>query len=79
MGNVIENLLLEAKTSQNALADAAGISRSSLSKMRRGELGCTVDELFALAAVVGVPRHEVFARCLRDNFDIDERNREPAS
>jgi len=44
----------QRKWSEKSLADRAGISRTSLQKIEKGEMSCAIGLVFEVAALVGV-------------------------
>lgn len=49
------------KWSEAALAERAGISRATLQKIERGDMGCAVGLYFEAAALVGLPLFDLGA------------------
>ena len=45
----------QRRWSESNLAERAGISRATLQKMERGDMGCAIGLVFEIAALVGVP------------------------
>jgi transcriptional regulator with XRE-family HTH domain len=59
MGKRVRLLRLMAEMTQEELADAAGISRSFVSLIEHGAGGVDVVRLIRIAAVLGLPLHEL--------------------
>ncbi len=62
MADTIRTARMEQRISQADLAVRAGISRSLLVRVERGEPGCAIGTVFELAAILKVPL-----------FGLDER------
>lgn len=63
MGNLIRESRMAANLTAEALAQRAGISRSLLHRIEKGEPGCTIGAVFEIAAIVGIKL-----------FDMDANN-----
>ncbi|VAW73419.1 hypothetical protein MNBD_GAMMA10-97 [hydrothermal vent metagenome] len=50
----------KAKLSQEQLGDRLGISRGSVSRLERGEIGLKFDNIEAIAKIFGVEEWELF-------------------
>ena len=59
LGKRVRLLRLTAELTQEELADAAGISRSFVSLIEHGAHGVHVVRLLRIAAVLGLPLHEL--------------------
>jgi transcriptional regulator with XRE-family HTH domain len=59
LGKRVRLLRLMAELTQEELADAAGISRSFVSLIEHGARGVDVVRLLRIAAVLGLPLHEL--------------------
>jgi transcriptional regulator with XRE-family HTH domain len=55
MSDTIRMARIEQRISQADLAERAGISRSLLARVERGEPGCAIGTVFELAAILRVP------------------------
>lgn len=54
MGNMIRLYRKERKLTAQDLADRAGISRTTLQKIEKGDMKCEIGIVFEVAALVGV-------------------------
>ena len=54
LGQLIQSARKEKKMTAANLADRAGISRGTLSKIEHGNLACELGSVFEVAAIVGV-------------------------
>jgi len=55
MGNLIREGRIAANLSTDSLAQRAGISRSLLQRIEKGDPGCAIGSVFEVAAIVGLP------------------------
>lgn len=55
MGMMIREARLERKLPAQALAERAGISRSLLQRIEKGDPNCTIGVVFELAYLLGIP------------------------
>ena len=62
LGKRVRLLRLTAELTQEELGDAAGISRSFVSLIEHGARGVDVVRLLRIAAVLGLPLHELVNR-----------------
>ena len=58
LGQMIRAGRIERKITGEELASRAGISRSLLQRIEKGDPGCTIGAVFEAAAIVGVPLFE---------------------
>ncbi len=58
MGQQIKLGRKQRRWSEKNLADRAGISRATLQKIEKGEMGCAVGSVFEVATLVGVKLFE---------------------
>lgn len=58
MGNQIREGRIAANFTADALAQRAGISRSLLQRIEKGDPGCTIGAVFEVAAILGIPLFE---------------------
>lgn len=58
LGEQIKLARKRRKWSEHALAERAGISRATLQKIERGDMGCAIGLVFEVAALVGVSLFE---------------------
>jgi len=58
--------------SQEALADIAGLHRTYIGSVERGERNITLSNIYALADALGVPAQEL----LRDDVDTQARTKQ---
>ncbi|MES2825130.1 MAG: helix-turn-helix transcriptional regulator [Pseudomonadota bacterium] len=63
MGNLIRESRVAANLTAEALAQRAGISRSLLHRIEKGDAGCTIGAVFEIAAILGIQL-----------FDLDAKN-----
>lgn len=63
LGSAIRAARLELKISQEALADAAGIDRSHMGKIERGERNVSLLNLLRVADALNVNASVLLARC----------------
>lgn len=57
-GEQIQLQRKQRKWSERDLSERAGISRATLQKIEKGEMGCTIGLCFEVAALVGIPLFE---------------------
>lgn len=62
IGSLIRECRRDLHLSQEALADAAGIDRSHMGKIERGERNVTLLNLVRIAAALGRPPSDLLAR-----------------
>jgi transcriptional regulator with XRE-family HTH domain len=55
MADTLRGARTEQRLSQIELAERAGISRSLLARIERGEPGCAIGTVFEIAAILKVP------------------------
>lgn len=55
MADTLRGARTEQRLSQAELAERAGISRSLLARIERGEPGCAIGTVFEIAAILKVP------------------------
>ena len=60
LGDAIRGARAERGLSQEALADAAGIDRSHMGKIERGERNVTVLNIKRIGGALGIPVSQVF-------------------
>jgi ribosome-binding protein aMBF1 (putative translation factor) len=58
LGKLIRTKRIEHKLSEQMLAERAGISRSLLQRIEKGELTCSIGAVFEVAAIVGIALFE---------------------
>ena len=58
------------KWTEKELAERAGISRATLQKIEKGDLGCEIGLFFEVAALVGVPLFEADLQKLTKENDF---------
>lgn len=58
LGELIKQERKRRKWSERALAERAGISRTTLQKIENGEMGSSIGNVFEVAAIVGVSLFE---------------------
>jgi transcriptional regulator with XRE-family HTH domain len=58
LGKLIRTKRIEHKFSEQILAERAGISRSLLQRIEKGELTCSIGSVFEVASIVGIPLFE---------------------
>ena len=72
LGKHIQLARKERKFSERDLADRAGISRTTLQKVEKGDLKCEIGIFFELATLVGVKLFDVdLAQSRRLSLDVD--------
>lgn len=64
LGRLIRANRIEQAMTTSDLAARAGISRSLLHRIERGDPGCSIGAVFEVAAIVGVPLFEPESRAL---------------
>lgn len=64
LGGLIREGRIAARLSTTALAERAGISRSLLQRIEKGDPRCAIGAVFEAAAIVGVPLFEADRRAL---------------
>jgi DNA-binding XRE family transcriptional regulator len=64
MGNMIREGRILANLTSDALAQRAGISRSLLQRMEKGDPGCAIGVVFEVAAIIGIPLFDTDAKSL---------------
>ena len=62
LGSLVRECRGELNLSQEALADAAGIDRSHMGKIERGERNVTLLNLVRIAAALGRPPSDLLSR-----------------
>ena len=58
MGHLLREARLKKALTTSELAERAGISRTLLQRIERGEPGCSIGAVFEVAAICGVPLFE---------------------
>ena len=58
MGNMIREARIEANLTTELLAQRAGISRSLLQRIEKGDPGCAIGAVFEVATIIGIPLFE---------------------
>ena len=76
VGEIVSELVKGAGGSQNSVAERAKMNPSSLSKVCKGDLGISAEELERLAKAAGMDPNKVFAKCLITMFDVDDQTPE---
>jgi len=69
LGNQIRESRIQARMTSAALAERAGISRSLLQRIEKGDPGCTIGAVFEVATIVGIPLFDA------DSRELDRRLR----
>jgi DNA-binding XRE family transcriptional regulator len=64
LGNLIREGRIAARLTIEALAERAGISRSLLQRIEKGDPGCSIGVVFEVATIVGIPLFDADARSL---------------
>ena len=64
LGQLVREARLSRALTTTDLAARAGISRSLLQRIERGDPGCSIGAVFEVAAICGVPLFESDARLL---------------
>jgi transcriptional regulator with XRE-family HTH domain len=64
MGKMIREGRITANLTADALAQRAGISRSLLQRIEKGDPGCAIGAVFEVAAIVGIPLFDTDAKGL---------------
>jgi transcriptional regulator with XRE-family HTH domain len=64
MGNMIREGRIALSLTADALAQRAGISRSLLQRIEKGDPSCTIGAVFEVAAIVGIPLFDSDAKSL---------------
>jgi transcriptional regulator with XRE-family HTH domain len=64
LGQLVREARLNKALTTTDLATRAGISRSLLQRIERGDPGCSIGAVFEVAAICGVPLFEQDARML---------------
>lgn len=72
LGEVIKNLRLEARLSQEQLAERCGLKRAYIGTIERGEKAITVETASRLAGGLGIPLSAIFSRVEELNLDKDK-------
>lgn len=70
LGGLIQLGRKERKWSEQQLADRAGISRTTLKKIEKGDLKCEIGLFFELAALTGVTLFEAERGRLSKEIDL---------
>jgi transcriptional regulator with XRE-family HTH domain len=74
MADTIRSARLEQRIPQADLAERAGISRSLLARVERGEPGCAIGTVFELAAILKIPLFGLFEKELaREAHRVGDR------
>ncbi|MBI5331343.1 MAG: helix-turn-helix transcriptional regulator [Betaproteobacteria bacterium] len=68
LGQLIREARLANALTTSDLAVRAGISRSLLQRIERGDPGCSIGAAFEAAVICGVPLFELDARLLSDRL-----------
>ncbi|MEY3903039.1 MAG: hypothetical protein RL189_2345 [Pseudomonadota bacterium] len=58
LGKLIRTKRIEQRLTEQMLAERAGISRSLLQRIEKGELTCSIGSVFEVASIVGIPLFE---------------------
>ena len=69
LGQMIRIRRIEAKTTTTELAERAGVSRTLLHRIERGDPACSVGAMFECAAIVGVDLFAADANALSEQVD----------
>jgi transcriptional regulator with XRE-family HTH domain len=64
LGNLIREGRIAANLTAEALAQRAGISRSLLQRIEKGDAGCTIGAVFEVAAILGIPLFDADSKVL---------------
>ncbi len=62
LGKLIQLARKERKISESDLADRAGIARSTLQKIEKGDLTCEIGLVFEVATIVGIKLFDAESR-----------------
>lgn len=65
LGKLIQVARKERRISEVALAERAGIARSTLQRIEKGDLTCEIGLVFEVATIVGVKLFDADSRFLR--------------
>ena len=68
LGQLVRDARLNKALTTTDLATRAGISRSSLQRIERGDPGCSIGAVFEVAAICGVPLFDSDARSLTQHL-----------
>lgn len=68
LGNLIHESRITAKFTAESLAQRAGISRSLLQRIEKGDPGCAIGAVFEVASILGVPLFESDAHSLTNRL-----------
>jgi len=69
LGEQIKLARKRRKWSEHALAERAGISRATLQKIERGDMGCAIGLVFEVAALVGISLFEQESQRFTQSID----------
>lgn len=75
MGNLIREGRIAANLTTESLAQRAGISRSLLQRIEKGDPGCAIGSVFEVAAIVGLPLFETDAKTLATRLGYSNEKR----
>lgn len=75
MGNLIREGRIAANLTTESLAQRAGISRSLLQRIEKGDPGCAIGSVFEVAAIVGIPLFEADNKALTTRLSYSTEKR----
>lgn len=75
MGNLIREGRIAANLTAESLAQRAGISRSLLQRIEKGDPGCAIGSVFEVAAIVGLPLFEADTKTLATRLGFSNEKR----
>ena len=73
LGLSIRRSRIESGLTIDGLAERAGISRSLVQRIERGDMGCAIGAVFEAAAIVGVPLFDADQAELAGHIKSQER------
>lgn len=75
MGNQIRAGRIASNLTAEALAERAGVSRSLLQRIEKGDPGCTIGAVFEVATILGIPLFDADAKtlALRLNYSNEKQ------
>ncbi|MGM8228758.1 helix-turn-helix transcriptional regulator [Cellvibrio sp. ARAG 10.3] len=72
MGNLIREGRITAKLTTTELAERAGISRSLLQRIEKGDPGCAIGVVFEVATIIGLPLFSEDTKSLAVRLDYSK-------
>ena len=69
LGKLIQLARKERKISESDLADRAGIARSTLQRIEKGDLACEIGLMFEVATIIGIKLFDADSRFLTTQIE----------